>query len=56
MEIVEIDVLDGKGKIPVAVGGYIEAQRLRGFVTQANEMFSCQHYAKLGGNDGMASN
>lgn len=39
MEIVEIDVLDGKGKIPVAVGDYLEAARLRKYITEATALF-----------------
>ena len=35
MEILEIDVLDGNGKIPVAVGGYIDATRLRRFISDS---------------------
>lgn len=31
MEIVELDLLDGRGKIPVAVAGHIEAIRVRQF-------------------------
>jgi hypothetical protein len=39
MEIVEIDVLDGRGVIPVAVCSYIEALRLRQYIRNAKVAF-----------------
>ena len=39
MEIVEIDVLDGKAKIFVAAENGIDATRLRKFVRDAGEAF-----------------
>lgn len=40
MEIVEIDVLDGMGNIPAAVGGYIEATRLRKYLAETAVSFA----------------
>ena len=35
MEVIEIDVMDGRGVIAIAVGDYIEALRLRRYVKEA---------------------
>ena len=43
MEIVEIDVLDGKAKIFVAAENGIDATRLRKFVRDAGEAFDRLH-------------
>lgn len=40
MELLEIDVLDGNGVIPIAVGSYIEATRLRRYVSDSAAAFA----------------
>ena len=40
MEIVEIDVLDGQGRIAAAVGSYVEAARLRRYVSDSASAFA----------------
>lgn len=42
MEIVKLNILDGRGEIPVAVGSLVEAERLRKFMKDATGSFDFQ--------------